>query len=278
MSVFKTLTSQDIIVSPLELNKSFTFSGGDVLLSAGIMRYTGSNNQYDPIYNSIKQLYYSNYVSGSNGEVSNVATASLNSDGTYSGLVQSPLYDNYLDTNLNPQRYIPTGSGDIIRILSISKELYGDNIKPGSFELNIPSGSYKDDSEGRILTGSNYCGNIIYKHGIIILSNKASNNDITNFLSTSILVNFSSSLTIYETQYRCIINENDFNYTLNPSTLSDNDGKIYDHFTGSYFNPYISSVGLYNEERELLAIGKLAQPLPLSRTTDVNVILNLDLI
>jgi hypothetical protein len=33
---------------------------------------------------------------------------------------------------------------------------------------------------------------------------------------------------------------------------------------------------LYNEQQQLLAIGKLAQPLPLSPTTDTTILVNID--
>ena len=46
--------------------------------------------------------------------------------------------------------------------------------------------------------------------------------------------------------------------------------------TSSFFNPYITTVGLYNEEFELLAVGKLAQPLQSSPTTDTTILVNID--
>jgi hypothetical protein len=33
---------------------------------------------------------------------------------------------------------------------------------------------------------------------------------------------------------------------------------------------------MYNEQNELLAVGKLAQPLPTSRTTDTTILVNID--
>jgi hypothetical protein len=35
-------------------------------------------------------------------------------------------------------------------------------------------------------------------------------------------------------------------------------------------------VGLYDEAQNLLAVGKLAQPLPTSPTTDTTILINLD--
>ena len=45
----------------------------------------------------------------------------------------------------------------------------------------------------------------------------------------------------------------------------------------SFFSPYITTVGLYNEAQELLAVGKLAQPVPTSTLTDMHIIINLDM-
>jgi len=46
--------------------------------------------------------------------------------------------------------------------------------------------------------------------------------------------------------------------------------------TGSDFSPYVTTIGLYNENQELLAVAKLAQPLPTSQTTDTTILINLD--
>ncbi len=46
--------------------------------------------------------------------------------------------------------------------------------------------------------------------------------------------------------------------------------------TASNFNPYITGVGLYNDNKELLAIAKLAKPLPTSTTTDTTILINID--
>ena len=97
--------------------------------------------------------------------------------------------------------------------------------------------------------------------------------------SQNITCSFDSTITIYESQYKCTIRENEFNFSQNPTLISgsSNSGKVYDYATGSYFNPYVTTVGLYNNDKELLAVAKLAQPLPLSAVTDMNILINLDL-
>ena len=50
----------------------------------------------------------------------------------------------------------------------------------------------------------------------------------------------------------------------------------HDFVTGSYFSPYVTTVGLYNEFNELVVVGKFPRPLPISLTTDTTYIINFD--
>ena len=116
------------------------------------------------------------------------------------------------------------------------------------------------------------------------------NKSIINYITASnITCSFSSSLTIYETQYKCTLRENEFNFSQNPSLssgstfISSSAGIFFtpgqylaNNVTGSYFSPYVTTVGLYDEYQNLLAVGKLAQPLPVSPTTDTTILINLD--
>lgn len=326
MAAFKTLNAQDKIVSPLHLNKGFRFEGQSALLESNVNigRYLGSNIEYIPnetstgpsdnsksqalVYNQIKQLYYSNYISGSDGEISNVATASFNPDGTITGVDYSPAYQNYLESTLPAKRYFPTGSNETIGILSIPQYLFGDYIKPNSISIITDSGSYFDDGEGRLKRRVNdsspiYVGNVIYEHGIIVLTGGTRNDrlgevrgygeenyggdvyggrlldseDILNFVTGSnITCSFSSSYTIFETQYKCTIGENEFNMSQNPSLSSGSNGDLLDFAIQDYFSPYVTTVGLFNDQRDLIAVGKMAQPLPTSKTTDTTILINID--
>ena len=89
-------------------------------------------------------------------------------------------------------------------------------------------------------------------------------------------LSFKSELTLYETQVKCHINENEFNLTQNPSAQSDSSGSLYNYITGSDFDPYTTAVGLYNATNELLAVGKLAQPFRMPSNTDVTFIVKYD--
>lgn len=295
MSIFKPFITSDVIVSPFEVNKSFTFKGASELTAsnAGIDRYIGQNitssfwvSGSNPtgqiyiqdkvlVYNSIKELYYSNYLTSPSGSL--VGTASFNIDGTITGPAYTPNYYNYLSTTLPAYRYFPTGSGSIIGVVSIPSNLFGEYLKPTSITLTSASITLQDDGLGNIISGSTNVGNVIYEHGVIILT---SGSFINNFITTpNLTCSFQSTVTIYESQYKCTIRQNEFNFSQNPTLISgsSNSGIIYDYATGSYFDPYITTIGLYNNSYELIAVAKLAQPLPLSSVTDTTILVNLDL-
>jgi len=293
MSIFKQFLSQDIIVTPFQVNKSFLFIGGNALTASnvGIDRLIGTNitgtfSISDPItgqvntssyqrlvYNSIKTLYYSNFISSSYGDeairtvIDNGVILEINNN--------QPQFENYLQSTLTASRYFPTGSSEQIGVISIPMSLFGEQIKPNSLNINSISGSLIDDGEGNIISGSLIIGNIIYSHGLVVLTKQES---ILPFISSNnVTMSFQSTYTIFETQYKCTIRESEFNYSYNKSLLTgSNYDTVKDFVTSSYFNPYITTVGLYNNNQELLAIAKLAQPLPTSRTVDMNIIVSID--
>jgi hypothetical protein len=290
MSYLKTLTTSDIIVTPFTVNKQYSYTGTPPGYSTSSVFVVDGNNSTYPlngglvgtgsealVYNSIKQLYYSNYLSGSNGQISEAATASFNPDGTITG----PFYTtNYLNNiqSIDDLRSFPIGNNDEISVLSIPSTKFGEYIMPSSYSDNTMS----DDGQGNLLSGSIKVGNIIYKAGLVIYTESGSGgtNTFTN-------PQWKSSLTIFETQYKCTIRANEFNYSLNPSLISTplrgQDGILLlgssqysDFVTGSNFSPYVTTVGLYNEAQDLIAVGKLSQPLPTSQTTDTTILINLD--
>jgi hypothetical protein len=314
MSAYKQLLTSDVIITPFEVNKSFTFQGASELTASNVSidRFLGLNTSslFDPttdpktgqvsgstqyqrlIYNSIKELYYSNYLSSSYGDPANVGFIVPGNNEAGNVLVGSPSstgrYFNYKQTDLTFAKYFPTASNSTIGVISIPSRLFGNYIQPNTFLWKSSSISITDDGEGNLIRGGSICGNIFYYHGIAVIT---SGSDILNFVTSSaVTCSFSSSLTIYETQYKCTIRSNEFNATLNPSAevsgsilsysgsyfYQPNGGIPTDNVTGSYFAPYISTVGLYDEDQNLLAVGKLAQPLPTSITTDITILINID--
>ena len=298
MSAFKQLLAQDIIVTPFEVNKGFTFlesefSDSDVQIDQyeGVnAQWINNQGQYSGeyrvlVYNSIKELYYSNFVSSSLGD--SLATGSILPGEDETGdVLEGPLssrgrYDNYLQTSLSQSRFFPTASNARIGVFSIPSRLYGDYIQPESFiwEDNENSVTFTDDGNGNIVSESIVVGNIIYQHGLVVLTDSASlGGNIYDYTrATDVTCSFSSSYTIHETQYKTTIRENEFTFSQNPTIISGStDGTLYDYVTGSFFQPYVTTIGLYDNNQNLLAVGKLSQPYPLSRTTDTTFYINLD--
>lgn len=61
--------------------------------------------------------------------------------------------------------------------------------------------------------------------------------------------------------YFCRANGDEFNYSTNPTYVSGSDNSIKNSYFVKEPQTYITSIGLYNRQRELIAIGKLKQPL-----------------
>lgn len=88
---------------------------------------------------------------------------------------------------------------------------------------------------------------------------------------------FKNNYIIYETEIRCIIGESELNYSQNPTLQTGSYGDIKEFALDETFSPYVTTVGLYNDANELLAVAKLGQPMPLSSTTDTVLIIRIDM-
>lgn len=332
MSAYKQFTTQDVIVSPFKVSKGFTFKGrlelsGSASDPIGIETYraisssalfdpntasttgTSTGQQYSALlYDSIKHLYYSNFLSSSYGDTGSLAqlVPGVDSEGDrLVGPYLSPTRENYPQTNITYPRLFNRIPTDRFFILSIPSRLYGEYIVPNSFIyktiipkptsiVNPPPGTYTltDDGEGNILLNAaasgisitnEIVGNIFYEHGIVtMLTASLSSPTLYDRVifglngASNMTCSFSSSITLYETQYRVNIRENEFNFSLNPSLLSGSEGAIYNFATGSDFTPYLTSIGMYDDSQNLLAVAKLSQPLKIDSTTDINILVNLD--
>jgi hypothetical protein len=133
-------------------------------------------------------------------------------------------------------------------------------------------------------------GNVFYGTGFFVISDprpKYANaflgesgsfdyNGITNGFRGQ----FRSTATFYEYEIICKIRRGEFNFTQNPSIRIDRAAYTNDlenYVTSSYFNPYITSVGLYDDDDNLLAVAKLANPLEKRDDVDMNVIVRFDM-
>jgi hypothetical protein len=122
--------------------------------------------------------------------------------------------------------------------------------------------------------GSPYVGNIFYESGLVTITHPQYHSalNITD-------LQFQGSHLIYENEYKCTIEEHEFNYTLNPSARTNkntNSQTLANFAISSSFKPYVTTVGLYSEEGELLVVGKLGQPTRMSDETDTTIVIRWD--
>jgi len=291
MSAFKKLQIGDSLTVGYQARKEWSVSGSEGAI-LGIDNFEGEffNNPVYPssgdfeksnVYRSIRQLYYSNYTTES--------------------YVRTGSFDNFLQTTLtlDEVRSIQNTLGG----LQLPVDVIGSNIVPGSISFtisnldyiinqddyvvedyveNFEGGAIYDDGEGRLINDENnflgknkgdYVGDVIYTHGNLIFTEPTFGSYFSN-LSTPRFT-WISNYDVFTTTYSIRIQDSEFNFTQNPSARSGS--LLNDNVTGSEFSPYITTVGLYNDASELIAVAKLSRPIPKSKSTDMTIVINLDM-
>lgn len=161
-----------------------------------------------------------------------------------------------------------------------------------------------------------YLGDIIYPHGMIIITDPdyalllrqawAGYNPFDELelelgrrniaTRNNLSLNWESSQPIFTHNYHCKVRDFEYNYTYNPTALSSSLGTVYDNsnriystsgsinkgdlnnnVTGSEFTPYFTTVGLYNDANELIAVAKTNRPIPKTQDTEMTIIVKIDI-
>jgi hypothetical protein len=309
MGSFKKLNKADITTFPYYANKRWTLSPS----SNTFVYYAGQNipystagsslngQSYSLVYSSINHLFYQAYTSSLN-----TGSLMFNINTYESASSQRPTssYFNYNTNHFQIKNY-PTGANEVIRVFSVDKNIYGNKILPKSFILSSSAYYITDDGYGNlfditgvlnsyidfdyILTdyfnnngfpaGIIHIGNIFYAHGLAIITDQNAIADFPVPITDPYSISFQNEYTIYENEVRCIVRESDFNLTYNPTIITGSyftTGHVRDFATGSAFQPYVTSIGLYNDENDLLMVAKLGKPIVLSSDTDMTFIVRYD--
>jgi hypothetical protein len=133
-------------------------------------------------------------------------------------------------------------------------------------------------------------GNVFYGHGIICVSDsrpkykntflgKTGNYDY-NDDENGFLLKYRSTVTYWEHEVICKLRKNEFNFTQNPSLYTNPEmgSMLTDTYaTNPNFNPYVTTIGLYSDKRELVAVAKFANPVEKRDDVDMNFIVRFDL-
>lgn len=195
-------------------------------------------------------------------------------------------------------------------LLLVSQSFYGEGIKPGSVTFTTGSVTLTDDGFSNLIdSASNIKGNIFYDRGYVVLTKDViSGSSFGNYS-----VNFRSTKTIYENEVFISVLESEFNASTNPTSFVDIDAEVINpiigdpitgtKYTGSFYNlksakvnpifwdydysssvdptgsflaPYITTIGLYDNEMNMVAVAKLPQPIKSLPDYPLNFIIRFD--
>jgi hypothetical protein len=177
--------------------------------------------------------------------------------------------------------------GRVFNIISGSNGTVGNTASPAG--INIPgvtaSGSYGlflpdigtiilNPSALRLSAASGGLAMPFY-NGTAFSQNLANAQTIYNSISASAQFQLNSEETISSNYIFVRIKNAEYNYTTNPSIITGSGEFIYSNFINSP-QTYITTVGLYNDNNDLLAVAKLSKPLTKDFTKEALIRVKLD--
>ena len=86
---------------------------------------------------------------------------------------------------------------------------------------------------------------------------------------------FNNTTELNSTIYFCRVNHNDFNYSSNPTYLSSSQIRVKNTQSDAPVS-YVTTVGLYSSDNEMLAVAKLSEPLRKDPTNDITLRVRLE--
>lgn len=130
-------------------------------------------------------------------------------------------------------------------------------------------------------------GYVFYEHGMVVVSDprpKYQNiflgDGNWDYTSKPFQLDYRATKTIEEVSLLCELGRNEFNVSSNPSLRMSEDLSEYrlkNAVTGSDFRPYVTQIGLYNDNGDLLALAKLGTPLKKRQDVDVTINVKFDI-
>ncbi len=191
-------------------------------------------------------------------------------------------------------------------IIVIPSKYYGEKIKEGSFtftDLNNSSSidtsinpiivddgfgnlystnAYHSQSAGALSSSDNYVGNIFYDKGLAVITETGSWSGSVNYsnLGTNFNLKFDSFNTITTHEYNVTLLPQDFNLTMNYSIrnvlstdtkpLSLSTPFLAQPYTGSDFQPYITTINLYQQGNYDTPVIQATLPKPIRKSDKIN--------
>tara|TARA_B100000035_G_scaffold308530_1_gene313338 strand:+ start:1408 stop:2520 length:1113 start_codon:yes stop_codon:yes gene_type:complete len=209
------------------------------------------------------------------------------------------------------QNYQASGTGSItIKDFGAVND-YRINSPVGEYGILYATGSAVSGSHKRLSNLHVPCGLIYYQAGVVVLSGSvltpsASGGLISNKLDRVQLplqkgvgnlediltgssitaganhirsriqnIQFNNTVELNSSIYFCRINHNEYNYSANPTYLSQSQIRVKEQSSDAPVS-YITTVGLYSADNQLLAVGKLSEPLRKDPTIEYTLRARLD--
>ena len=170
-----------------------------------------------------------------------------------------------------------------------------------SYKVNSPAGEYGILYTGSAAeaTASNGVGLVYYQAGVVVLTGSvfaasemgpgiitgSGFSAVATGSTIDVMANcfrnrledisFNNTVELNSTVYFCRASHNEFNYSTNPTYLSESQIRVKNSSTDNPVS-YVTTVGLYSSDNELLAVAKLSEPLKKDPTTEVTLRVRLD--
>lgn len=127
-----------------------------------------------------------------------------------------------------------------------------------------------------LLYQTNIVGNVFYKRGETVVTSLLPR--YHQYLdSEGWRLKYKNIYTIYEFETLVRIKAGTYNRTMNPSSLQSPKSPLFlPEFISGSLTPYLTTIGLYNEKLQLVAVGKLGRPLKMRDDVDMNIIVRWD--
>jgi hypothetical protein len=339
-----------LYVIPIYHNRTGSFTGHESAYETATAlstTVTGSVFQQVPSWYSINNLYYRDiktmrgYIDYINGVPSNNnAIVKSSQPAAWKVRGDTQPYE-WIRRPYTRQLF------DSATVISVPTQYYGECIQPSSVRItdNSTDSTYilQDDGRGniydveysasyanRIPTGTagyisgSVVGNVFYNDGLIVITDTGSYATVGTKTGTDgFTLRFNATQTIYEREYVCVVDENEFQHTTNKSlkvgysssfdmgifrptpftnTVDDKfpysmigyathsynvtptiknqaydiGTKLIGEATHSEFATYVTNIGLYNSERELLAIGTTGKPIKNDKELSLTFVVRFD--
>lgn len=244
-------------------NTSFQF-GGSTFLSKDIIVISVNRSRFKESFNP-GSFYLSLKNPDNNAQIGLVDDSTVTTTSTYIGT--SRVYQ-ILSGSFSSQTNISSPSSSNYTVSGSYGIIIPDEgliiLNPRA--LSLPSGP---------LGGIGVTFNEMSSSQMINFSYNANNRIVFNLISGSSAFNLQSSETVSSRYFFTRVKNSEFNYTTNPTVIDSNGNLLY---TQLIYNPqtYITTVGLYNNSGDLLAVAKLNKPLVKDFTKELLLRVKLD--